>query len=101
MEDEYGIKINATKGQVEDFKESILWQDICCELDFWVEGFDKEEESIVDKVANENLSTAAALTLLGSIDGRKKAVAYFKRILDVFLNILEEKEDDTGRNKAE
>lgn len=101
MEEDYGIEVNATKGQIEDLKSSIIWQDICHELDFWVEGFDKEKESIVDRIALENLSTPATLTLLGSIDGRKKAVVYFKNILDVFLNVLEEKKDDSGRNEAE
>lgn len=95
MEEDYKVKVNATRGQIEEFKNSILWQDICQECDFWAEGFDIEEGSVVDRIAAENLSTAAALTLVGSIDGRKKAVAYFKNILDVFLNVLEEKEDDS------
>ena len=95
------IQINATKGQIEELKESIIWQDICRELDFWTEGFNNEEGSIVDRIASENLSTPATLTLLGSIDGRKKAVIYFKNILDVFLNVLEEKENDSERERAE
>ena len=95
MEEDYKVKVNATRGQIEEFKNSILWQDICQECDFWAEGFDREEKSVVDRIAAENLSTAATLTLIGSIDGRKKAVAYFKNILDVFLNVLEEKEDDS------
>ena len=101
MEENYSIKVNATKGQIEDFKESVLWQDICRELDFWTEGFKGEEDSIVDRIASENLSTPATLTLLGSIDGRKKAVIYFKQILDVFLNVLEEKENDPERERTE
>jgi len=100
MKDNYTVQVNATRHQIEEFKESILWSDICKELDFWTEGFNREEVSIVDKIATENLSTAATLTLVGSIDGRKKAVAYFKQILDVFLNILEEKENDTRRNET-
>ena len=95
------IEVSATKAQIEEFRESLLWKDICRELDFWAEGFGKEEETVVDRVASDNLSTAATLTLIGSIDGRKKAVAYFKQILDVFLNILEEKEDDSGPNETE
>ena len=101
MKDNYAVEINATIHQIEEFKNSILWSDICRELDFWAEGFNQEDISVVDKIATENLSTAAALTLIGSIDGRKKAVAYFKQILDVFLNILEEKEDDTRRNETD
>ena len=37
MED-YEVQVNATKNQIEEFKESVLWQDIKRELDFWVEG---------------------------------------------------------------
>lgn len=94
MDEEYSIQVSATKSQIEKFKSSILWQDICRELDFWTEGFNVEQNSIVDRVASENLSTPATLTLIGSIDGRKKAVAYFKNILDVFLEILESKEEN-------
>ena len=101
MEENYSIEVNATKGQIESFKGSVLWQDICRELDFWADGFKGEEESIVDRIASENLSTPATLTLLGSIDGRKKAVTYFKQILDVFLNVLEEKENDSKRERTE
>jgi hypothetical protein len=101
MEENYSIEVNATKGQIEDFKESVLWQDICRELNFWAEGFKGEEDSIVDRIASDNLSTPATLTLLGSIDGRKKAVTYFKQILDVFLNVLEEKENDSERERTE
>ncbi len=98
---EYEVRVNATRAQIERLKESLVWKDICNELDFWAEGFNSEEDSIVDRIATENLSTPATLTLLGSIDGRKKAVQYFKNILDVFITILEEKENDSRRNKAE
>lgn len=97
MEEQTGIIVNATKGQIEDFKESILWQDIQRELDFWAEGFAKEQDAIVDNAASENPSTAAVLLHLGDINGRKKAVAYFKQILDVFLDVLEDKKDDSKR----
>jgi hypothetical protein len=98
---EYEIKVNATRAQIERLKESLVWKDICNELDFWAEGFNSEEDSIVDRIATENLSTPATLTLLGSIDGRKKAVLYFKSILDIFLTIIEERENDSRCNKAE
>ena len=86
-----GITVNATKGQIEDFKESILWQDITRELDFWLEGFAKEQDSITDDARSNNPSTASVLLHLGDINGRKKAVAYFKQILDVFIDVLEDK----------
>jgi len=101
MDEDYGVRINATKSQIEEFKSSVLWNDICHELDFWVEGFNNEESSIVDKVINENLSTAATLTLMGDLDGRKKTVMYIKGILDVFLSMIEEKNNDTRHNETE
>lgn len=96
MQDDYGVTVNATKAQIEDFKESVLWTDICRELDFWVEGFNREADSIVDRVKAENLSTAATLTWIGNLDGRKRTVEYVKQILDVFLNIIEEREKEAN-----
>jgi len=94
-DDKYlGITVNATRGQIEEFKESVLWADIVRELDFWSEGFSIESDNIVDRISGENLTSAAALTLIGSIDGRKRAVSYFKQILDVFLSILNSEEDE-------
>ena len=90
MED-YEVRINATRAQIEEFKESILWQDICRELDFWAEGIEQEKESLPEKIVKENLSSAASLVLYISADERKAAIKYFKRIPDVFLEILEEK----------
>lgn len=94
MED-YEVRINATKAQIEDFKESILWQDIKRELDFWAEGLNQEKESLPEKIVRENLSSAAALTHYISIDERKAAIKYFKRIPDVFLEMLEDKKNDS------
>lgn len=95
MTEDQGIAVNATRGQIEEFKESILWQDICRELDFWSEGFAREQDAIIDNAVSDNPSTATVLLHYGSINGRKKAVAYFKQILDVFLDVLESKKDDT------
>ena len=101
MEDNYSISVNATKQQIIDFKGSLLWADMLRELSFWAEGFDAESDTVVDRIAKENLSTPAALTLIGSIDGRKKAVAYFSQILDIFLSTLEGGKDDTKYNETE
>ena len=100
MED-YEVRLNATKSQIEDFKSSILWQDIQRELDFWAEGLGHEKESLPEKIVKENLSSAASLILYVSIDERKAAINYFKRILDVFLDMLEEKKDDSERERAD
>lgn len=100
---EGGIVVNATKMQIEEFKESILWQDITRELDFWSEGFAREQDAIVDNAEKDNPSTASVLLHYGDINGRKKSVTYFKQILDVFLDVLEMKNDSkrTGADRSE
>lgn len=99
--DGYQVRVNATRIQIEHFKESILWQDIKNELDFWAEGLDKERESLPDRIVRDNLSSAAAIVHYVSIDERKSAIKYFKGILDVFLDILEERKNDSERERAD
>ena len=98
---DYEVRVNATRAQIEDFKESILWQDIQRELDFWAKGLEFEKEALPDKIVRENLTSAASLILYVSIDERKAAIKYFKSILDVFLGILEEGKDDSERERAD
>jgi len=95
-----GMVVNATKNQIEEFKESILWDDITRELNFWLKGFAKEQDAIVDNAKADNQTTASVLLHYGDINGRKKAVSYFVQILDVFLDILEAK-NDTRRDEAD
>ena len=101
MEEDYDVRVYATKTQIEEFKDSVLWQDICRELDFWAEGLIHEKESLPEKIVRENLSTAASLILYASTDERKAAIKYFKRIPDVFLEILEAKKDDSTRKRTD
>jgi hypothetical protein len=96
-----GIVVYATKSQIEEFRDSVLWHDICRELDFWIEGFAVEQDSMVENAARDNSSTASILLHLGDINGRKKAVTYFKQILDVFLSILEDKKHDSEHKRAD
>jgi len=91
--EEGGLEINATKSQVSTFKESILWADMSRELNFWLDGFDKEQSHIVDDIADKNLTAASVISHLSSLDGRRKAVQYMLSIPDVFLNTLEERND--------
>ena len=86
------VDINATKDQIEELKDSILWSDITKELLSWKEGFNAEMMSIVDSSADDNPSTASVLLHMGDLNGRQKAVDYILSILDVFLSILETKE---------
>jgi hypothetical protein len=83
----------ASREAVEEFKKSILWADMRDELLFWLEGFKDEQDSITDDAIENNKSTAAILTHLGDLNGRKKAVNYLLGILDVFLSEFEEKEE--------
>ena len=97
------IVVRATKEQINEFKESLLWQDIVNELLAWKEGFNREMQSIVDDAATENPSTASVLLHMGDLNGRQKAVDYMINILDMFLSILEskEQENDSGRNETD
>jgi predicted TIM-barrel fold metal-dependent hydrolase len=89
-----GVKVNATKIQIEEFKSSILWNDISNELNRWKEGFNLEMLSIVDSAADDNPSTASVLLHMGDLNGRQKAVDYFLELLNVFLSILEDKKNE-------
>jgi hypothetical protein len=88
------IEIHATKDQIEEFKESILWSDIVGELTSWKHGFAMEMQSIVDDAAAQNPSTASVLLHLGDLNGRQKAVDYFLGLLDVFLQIIEDRKKE-------
>lgn len=92
--------VNSTKDQIEEFKESILWTDIKRELLAWKRGFAEEMSTIVDEAAMENPSTAAVLLHMGDLNGRQKAVDYILALPDVFLSILEDKDNGTERDPA-
>lgn len=96
------ITVNATLGQIEELKDSILWADIVQELESWKVGFAMELESIVDQAADTNPTTASVLLHIGDINGRMKAVDYMASILDIFIGILEtQKEEKDGRTNEE
>lgn len=92
------IEVNATRDQLEDFKESVLWADIVRELEAWQRGFNEEMMSIVDEAAGNNPSTAAVLLHMGDLNGRQKAVDSFLSIPDVFLQYIEEKAKQQDNN---
>jgi len=85
------MEIRATRDQIEEFKESILWADMLADLKEWKEGMQQESDSIVDDAADNNPSTASVLLHIGDINGRKKAIFYIEGMLDMFLNMLEDK----------
>ncbi len=94
------VEINATKAQIEYFIESILWTDIQRELLEWDKQFNKERDSIVSDARETNPSTASVLLHMGDLEGRKQAVKYFLGLPEVFLNVLEDKENDNRRDQT-
>ena len=97
------IAVRATKTQIEDFKESMLWLDIKEELERLARRAQVEYDLVGEVRTNEEgyavvPTTSETLIHLGDIKGRRKAVNYFLSILDIFLGILEdisvEKESD-------
>lgn len=89
------IVIHATKDQIEDHKGSVLWNDIVTELESWKEGFDLELKTMIGNIAEDNPSTANVLTHMGSLYGRTQAVDYMLNILEMFLQLKEDEQDDT------
>lgn len=89
------LRVNATRGAIEEFKESVLWADVVRELEAWKMGFEQELRGITDEVADTNPSTASVLMHIGNITGRIKAVDYFISILDVFLSVLEDQKEES------
>lgn len=91
---EFGVVVNSTRAQIEEFKESVLWKDITRELSAWSEGFDGEMKTIVDDAESNNPSTASVLLHLGDLNGRMKGVAYMLNLLDVFIDVLDMRKED-------
>ena len=95
------VEIHSTKDQLNEFKESVLWHDIVTELEAWSEGFKREMMSIVDEAAKENPSTASVMLHMGDLNGRQKAVEYFLGLPDVFLSILETRNESSRGTESE
>ena len=95
------VEVYATRDQIEDFMGSVLWADIIRELETWTTGFEMEQRSIVDDAAKENSSTASVLLHIGDLNGRTKAVDYLLSLPEIFLQILEDKKNDTRRKQAD
>lgn len=91
------VSVHATKDQLNELKESVLWNDIVNELSVWKQGFNDEMMTIVDDSRDLNSSTAAVLLHMGDLNGRQKAVDYLLSLPDVFLQILEDKKQLTDK----
>jgi len=90
-------KTLATKSQIEEFKESFIWKDIKRELAIWKRMAKDEYSQVVGDSINKLSADSSLLMHLGSIYGREATIDYLISLPDVFLQILEEKENDTGR----
>jgi len=100
MEDDKLMVVRATREQITDFIESLLWKDMKRELGAWKKGFDNELKTIVDDAATTNPSTASVLLHMGDLNGRVKAVDYLLSLPNIFLQILEDQKDGTRRNQT-
>jgi len=92
MEDK---KLRCTRAQIEDFKESLLWQDIQDELKFLAATALIEYDLVGEPHTNDEgqlvmPTTAETLIHLGDIKGRRKASQHFLSILDTFLAMKED-----------
>ena len=95
------LTVRVTKGDLEEFKKSLLWADIRRELVAWKKGFEIEMRSIVDNAAKENPSTATVLMHMGDLNGRTKAVDYLLSLPDVFIQVLESEESKADKETTE
>jgi len=87
------MKLGSTKFDLMTFKRSVVWYDIKSELQTWKEGFEVELRSIVDRASTDNPSTASVLLHMGDLNGRIKAVDYLLAMPDVFLQMVEEEQE--------
>jgi hypothetical protein len=72
-------------GNLIDFKESIIWQDICEEIDVWI-------DEIRNQLENPDLEmTHRALDQLG---GNVESLRRVKGILDVLIGLAEDELDN-------
>lgn len=88
--------VSATKVQIEEFRESLLWQDIIEEIEKWSDNSKQEPLAIVAESSETNPSTATVLMRIGHASGIQNAVVYFKGILDTLLS-MKEAENDSQR----
>jgi len=91
------VVVNATIDQINEFKGSILWMDIQRELDVWLEGFQREYGAVVDNCMDGGENSASALTHIGNIRGREQAIDYLLQLPDMFLELKEDKKDESRR----
>jgi len=83
------IEIKSTANQLEEFMDSLIWEDMSTELEGWRKLVDSEYDG------------ADSLLKLGKIQGRKEALDYFLQLPRVLHETAKERQDESRRNKTE
>lgn len=89
------VKVRATRLQIEEFKGSILWSDMKDELEQWKLIAQEEYGKVVGNIISGDSSVENSDMHLGSLHGREMAIDYLLAIPDIFLQILEDKKDES------
>lgn len=89
------VTVRATKDQIREFKGSILWTDIKCELEQWKFAARNEYSQVIDNILSGDSGIENSDMHLGSLYGRERTIDYLLSIPDIFLQILEDKEDES------
>jgi len=97
------IIVRATKDQLKEFINSLLWKDIKRELGRWKMNAVKEYGKVIEECVNSDPSvikeqvisdrpnTATVLLRLGVLHGRESTIDYLISLPSVFLQELEDK----------
>jgi hypothetical protein len=88
--------VRATKDQIEEFKNSIVWKDIKRELLIWKKLCTQEYSQIVETSISSG-DASNVLLHIGDVHGREKSIDYLISLPNIFLQILEDKKNDTER----
>jgi len=96
--DEAAPRVRASKSQIEDFKESIIWKDIKRELKIWKTAAKNEYAQVIGNIIGGSSEIENSDMHLGSLYGREMTIDFMISIPDIFLQILEEKKD--GRDST-
>ena len=82
---------------MEEFKGSILWSDIKRELEMWKSAAQEEYGQVISNIISGESGIENSDMHLGSLYGREKTIDYLLSIPDVFLQVLEDKKDESRR----
>jgi hypothetical protein len=84
--------MRSTSGQLKDFEESVVWQDIKEELGIWL-------TEIRDQLENSDMQFSSRV--LDQLGGSAKALRMVQMIPEVLRNLAEDEEDERLRISKE